>query len=279
MNHICVRSFGIVLLAVVAWTNPLAAQDFEEDGNSRFILTLNEGLVNSLKTMGTLQSPTIADNAIGKINAIEIGFQGAQSDGAVEVNINPIISGNALQIELPDAFIEQIQNQAIRVNVPTGSQFSKVFLSYKRPANQQPSLNTENLQPMASANSNGMVLPPAEIFVQHFVKLSDSGALKGQMDLTETIQFETKFGEVDIALGQIAGIRFHIDGADGAIVVLKNGDSITGVPNAESFELTTDWGRAELDPVFIESITTSPNAQFRQSNEPGFGPRWQLIGN
>lgn len=257
------------------------AQSDTKTANSRFVLKLNDNHVASLKSLGTIQSRELESEIVGKISAIQLQFSGASTDQAVITEANVSVTGNACQIQLNDAVIDLARQQPIRINVPIGSVFSRVFLKYpvssrKPPASTTPALNSQgsagmNTNNAGNANNNG--------FFQHYVKLAENKTLGGQMDLSESIKFNTKFGEIDVSVGQIRGIRFHIDGDDSALVVLNNGDSITGVPLADSFTLNTDWGRAELDAVFIESITTSQNATFRQSNDPGFGPRWQLYGN
>jgi hypothetical protein len=61
--------------------------------------------------------------------------------------------------------------------------------------------------------------------------------------------------------------------------VLNNGDSLTGVPTVPSIQLTTDWGRADIEPEFIQSLTATSGAKFRQQNSD-FGVRWSLdMGN
>lgn len=258
----------------------LVAQDQPSIGNSRFVMTLQDEYVQRLKSSGSLQSPVLAD-AQGKISAVQIQFSGSATQAAVAAPAVATVNGNICQIKLDDSTIDMARTQPIRVEVPAGSMFTKVFLIYDLAA--APAI--DSLDPTTAGSSTSSTAPAASAtgfddisYFQHFVKLSDESAIVGQMELDQELAFETKFGEVKISMGQIAGIRFHIDGEDAAMVVLKNGDSITGTPVSESFEMNTDWGRAEFDPVFVEAITTSANAQFRQTNDPGFGPRWQLNG-
>lgn len=250
----------------------LVAQDQPAAGNSRFVMTLQDEYIQRLKSSGNLQS-TVRTEAQGKISAVQLQFSGSATQAATSVPVEANVNGNICQIKLDDATIEMARTQPIRIEVPAGSTFSRVFLVYDAPATIPPMESRPETQtPMVASISNDDIS-----FYQHYVKLSDDSTLIGQMSLDQDLSFSTKFGKVDISMGQIAGIRFHIDGADSAIVVLKNGDSITGTPASDSFEMNTDWGRAEFDPVFVESITTNPNAQFQQSNDPGFGARWRLL--
>ena len=268
------KNFLMMMLASLLLVPDSALAQNETTGNSRFVMTLQDSFVQRLKSSGNLQSP-VRNDAQGKISAVQIQFSGTATQPAATIEIVPSVNGNVCQIRLDDAIIELAKAQPIRINVPVGSIFSKVFLVYDAPAqvNSLDGDSASNSPPPAPADATDDI-----VFYQHFIKLSDNETITGQMDLDQEIKFDTKFGEVDISVGQIAGIRFHIDGADAAMVVLKNGDSITGTPSSENFELNTDWGRAEFDPVFVESITTSQNARFQQTNDPEFGPRWQLIG-
>lgn len=239
--------------------------------NSRFVMTLNENLVSNLKSLGSLNS-SLPQSAIGKIAAVHMQFAGASTEAASQAIAPVSVSSNVCRISLDDDIIEQARRNPIRIDLPADSQFASVFLEYVKPQSD----TTEALQvnaPAASESSNTAVA------LQHFVKMSGtSKPMAGILELADSMKFETKFGDVDIALAQISGIRFHIDGDDAAVVVLNNGDTITGVTKSDSFILNTDWGRAEFDPVFVESITTSPNARFQQSTNPAFGARWELKG-
>ena len=76
-------------------------------------------------------------------------------------------------------------------------------------------------------------------------------------------------------MDQVAGIKFHTDSDDSAVVILNNGDSITGVPTIPAIQLKTDWGQADIEPSKIDSLTTTANATFTQGNSD-FGSRWNL---
>ena len=100
--------------------------------------------------------------------------------------------------------------------------------------------------------------------------------MEGKMEITDKLMFETKFGSVGIGVEQIKGIRFHADGDDAAIIVLRNGDTITGVPKLDNVNITTEWGRAEIETKFIESVVITPNARFQLNSNAG-GPGWILL--
>ncbi len=257
--------------------NSFCSGQDEPAGSSRFVLNLNDSNVASLKSLGMIQSNELGPDMVGNIAAIQLQFSGSVTDQAVIVDTQVSLDGNACEVVLTDAIIDTARKQPIRIQIPNGTAFSRVFIKYEVKSND------ENAPPVPALNSQGsasrQVPMSNDAAAKHFVKLStENQTIAGQMDLSDSIKFDTKFGAIDISLGQIRGIRFHVDGEDAAMVVLKNGDTITGVPKVDAFTLQTSWGRAELDVVFVEAITTSATASFTQTNDPGFGPRWQLFG-
>lgn len=266
------KSLMIVLsLILLPSGNGIFAQSNDTaESNSRYVLTLNDQHIESLKALGSVQSREIGEEVQGKIAVVQVQFSGSPTDQAVMAPAPIVVQGNACLIELNDSLIELARQQPIRISVPGNSTFARVFLRYSNPdaALESPSAETESALGLGS-----QVTADA-----HYVTLAGNERLSGQFDLAEPVKLATKFGEIEIAMGQISGIRFHVDGDDSAVVVLNNGDSITGVPQINSFELNTGWGRAELEAVYIESVTTSPTSIFQQDNTSGNGPRWQLIG-
>lgn len=265
------KSLLILSLVLLHSGNQIFAQSDTRESNSRYVLTLNDRHVESLRSLGSVQSRELDADVQGEIAVIQIQFSESATDQAVIAEAETDVQGNACQILLNDSLIELARQQPIRINVPANSTFGRVFLRYE---NQTVPPTDPNSAPQSIPDITGGL----DLFAGHYVTLAGNQTLSGQIDLSNTIKFDTKFGEIDISIGQIEGLRFHVDGEDSAIIVLKNGDSITGKPQFNAIELTTDWGRAELETVFVESITTSSQAIFQQ-NSSGVGPRWQLIGN
>lgn len=257
------------VLAIQGTTN--AQTDQPANQNSRFVMTLNEDLVTNLKSIGSLSS-SLPQTAVGKIAAVHMQFAGTSTDVASQASAPISVSNNVCRISLDDAILEKTRQNPIRIDLPTNSQFASVLLEYTKPQMQdsEEMSSDSDLAPQQPAQSTAITM-------QHFVKMSGTARpMAGILELANTMKFETKFGDVDIALAQIAGIRFHIDGDDAAVVVMNNGDTVTGIMKSDSFILNTDWGRAEFEPAFVESITTSPTARFEQSSDPSFGARWTL---
>ena len=99
--------------------------------------------------------------------------------------------------------------------------------------------------------------------------------MAGGIDGFDRFEIATKFGKVSVPMDQVAGVKFHIDGKDSAVVVMDNGDTVTGVPTIPAVKLKTDWGQADIEPEFMNALTTTSNARFVQENTD-FGLRWQL---
>ena len=100
--------------------------------------------------------------------------------------------------------------------------------------------------------------------------------MQGTVDGFDEFGIDCKFGKVTIPMEHVAGIRFHADEDDNAVVVLTNGDSLTGTPTVAAISLKTSWGQADIEPEFMQSLTTSANATFSRETNPDFGSRWML---
>ena len=105
--------------------------------------------------------------------------------------------------------------------------------------------------------------------------MTDAQVMAGNMEDFDSFSLKTKFGDVTVPMEQVAGIRLKVDKNDSAVIVMTNGDVVTGQPTLPAIELTTDWGKADIEPDFIQSLTTSANSRFYQETGD-FGVRWSL---
>jgi len=234
------------LIFAVAMTTSVFGQD-------RYSLTLNNEFVAKLKEFGSLKSE-VSESARNKIDVIELRYDDtkAQTPIDLEVEVN-VIDGDAI-IVLDEPMIAKIKGQPVRISAEA-TNFSRVLLKYDSPA----------LTRGAMITSDDTV----------FVRLSDVKSIAGELEGLDSISLKTKFGEITIPLKMIAGIQMHVDENDSAVIVLEDGDSITGVPTVPALTLITDWGKAEVLPDAVKSITTTANSKFvRQSTD--FGTRWTL---
>ena len=280
----------IAMMAIPFWSaNDCAAQD-----QTKFILTLNEQLVGNMKSLGSLNS-AVPEDAQGRVAVIELKFETTDlsAESLQSGPVTEVVDG-ACMLDLDDDLLDKAKNNTLRFEVPEGADFSKVFLNYPlstmdddkkmdgdsmSPAESGSSTagsSTNSVIPDPSLNNNQMQSSPMSGSASHYITLSGNRTIDGKMEITGKLSFETKFGDVGIGVDQIKGIRFHVDGDDSAVIVLKNGDTITGIPKLDNVTLNTEWGRAEVETKYIESVVTTPNARFQPNSNLG-GPGWILL--
>ena len=237
----------IALLIAITMTSSTFAQD-------RYSLTLNNEFIYTLKEVGSLKSEVSA-SARDQIGTIVLRFADTMDQTPVELDIDVDIVGTDAVIILDNDLIAKIKGQPVRIPTEQNG-FSRVLLKYDSPA------VVGNAANVVSDNTV-------------FVRLSDVKSLAGELDGIDSISMSCKFGQITIPLDQIAGIQMHTDEKNSAVVVLNNGDVITGVPTIPMLTLMTDWGMAEVMPESIKSITTTANSKFARKNTD-FGTRWIL---
>jgi hypothetical protein len=248
------------LAFVLSFTASAAAQE-----QTRFVLRLTDELVGQLREVGSLASNVEAEFR-EKISLIDIQFGDATGKQAQVMEVDMDVTAGLANVIVDDRLLEQIQKNPIRIQVPADKRnFSRVSLVYARGADED--LATVPVEPIL--NSDG---EPIDMF---YIRLKDARPMAGGIDGFDKFEIQTKFGKVSMPMDQVAGIKFHIDANDSAVVVLENGDTITGVPTIPSVNLTTDWGKADIEPEFMKALTTNPNARFIQESTD-FGTRWQL---
>ena len=244
------------LLVAIACLNLSATANAQDQ--TRFVLKLDNKLVDDFKDYGSLRS-TVPDKFKEKISFVELQFDETKDQQPVEMNWGLLINGNSANIVLDEAAIQSLKAQPVRVAVPADKNtFGEIVLQYDAPAGSTPVLNDTG--------------QPADAF---FIKLKGDGAMSGDIDGFDEFEIATRFGKVSMPMDQVAGIKFHTDSDDSAVVILNNGDSITGVPTIPAIQLKTDWGQADIEPSKIDSLTTTANATFTQGNSD-FGSRWNL---
>ena len=229
--------FSMMIAALV-----LSSSAFAQD---RYSLTLNNDFLEKLQSFGSLKSE-VSESARDKIAYIELRYEESKETTPIELDENVTIQGSDAVIILDDSLIAKIKGQPVRIPV-TENGFARVLLKYDAPA-------------MAST--------PSEIINEDlvFIRLSDVKSLAGELEEMSEIKLTTKFGDITIPMEQIAGIRLHTDEDDSAVVVFTDGDVLTGVPEIPLLNLTTDWGKAEVEAESVQSITTTSNSKFTQQN-------------
>ena len=107
------------------------------------------------------------------------------------------------------------------------------------------------------------------------LKLSQGLEMKGTPVGFDSIKVETMFGEVDIPMHTIAGIRFAQTGDEQSTIVLLNGDAITGSITISDFNFVSDWGKATVNVANLVSIVFRDDLAWSGINTPN-GQRWRL---
>ena len=247
------------LVVCVSMANRANAQD-----QTRFVLKLNDDLVFKLRDVGSLASAVRAEFR-NRISLIEVQF-GEGTGQAENVEVDLEVSNGTANVIMDERLIERIQRGPIRIVVPPAKRaFTRVSLVYARGEGEDiPSRPAEPI-----LNSSGQ---PIDLY---YIRLKDTKSMAGGIDGFDRFEIATKFGKVSVPMDQVAGVKFHIDGKDSAVVVMDNGDTVTGVPTIPAVMLKTDWGQADIEPQFMNALTTTANARFVQENTD-FGLRWQL---
>ncbi len=106
--------------------------------------------------------------------------------------------------------------------------------------------------------------------------------LVGETKITGTLvdstalQMKTSFGEAQIPLTEIAGVRFASGDETSTTVVMLNGDSITGATENKFITVETEWGTAKINGSSLLSMLFVPGLQWESSNGLN-GKRWSLV--
>lgn len=237
----------ITLLIAIAMTSSAIAQD-------RYSLTLSNDFISKLKEFGSLKSE-VSPSARDKIAIIELRFNDTKSEIPVDLEVDVTRDASDAVIVLDEDLIAKIKGQPIRIPVQENG-FSRVLLKYDSPV---------------LMNKSAMIINDNTVFV----RLSDVKSMAGELSDLESIDVVCKFGKINLPLDQIAGIQMHTDAKNSAVIVLNNGDSLTGVPSLPTLTLMTDWGKAEILPDAVQAITTTASSKFIRKNT-NFGTRWTL---
>lgn len=243
----------LLAIACVAMCGTVSAQD-----QTRFLLKLDNDLISSFRSHRSLRSNVPAEFQ-GKISFVELQF--AETKDKEPITLNPVMAifGETANITLTDEMIESVKAQPVRVAVAGDARtFSQIVLLYDTPVATDTTINKTG--------------PGVDMY---FIRLGDNQTMSGTMEGFESFEIKTSFGLVTIPMDQVAGIKFHVDSEDAAVVVLNNGDSITGMPAIPLIKLITDWGQADIEPKAIKALTTNSAAEFTQENND-FGKRWVL---
>ncbi len=136
-------------------------------------------------------------------------------------------------------------------------------------------------EPIAEARPVPSQKPVDEAKPKALRPLTVATELIGNTKITGTLvdatalSMRTNFGEAQLPLSEIAGIRFASGDSNSTTVVMLNGDSITGVTDIKFMTIETEWGTAKINGQSLLSMLFVPGLQWESSNGLS-GKRWTL---
>lgn len=237
------------VLALFGLVSTVSAQD-----NSSYPMVLSANNLDAMVQGRLLTSPVKAEKQ-NTIETVKLSYSETQGNASVELDVDMTYDNGKVNVIVDEKLLAKIKGQPVVFDVAQRP-VTEVVLKYDAPASDPI---------MRAADGKGVV----------FIRLSDTKRMAGKVEGLNEFKLKTSFGEVTVPMSEIAGIKFHTSSDDKAVVILNNGDSLTGIPTVPAVELTTDWGKADIEPEFIQSLTSTSGAKFRQQNTD-FGVRWTL---
>jgi len=236
------------VLVVLGLASAASAQD-----SSNYPLVLKPSNLDALVRGQLLTSPVSAEKQ-NTIRNIIISYEATKNNPSVELNVDMTYNNGKVDVIIDDELLAKIKGQPVVFDV-SQRPVTDIVMKYDAPAGD----------PIMSNAAEGAV----------FIRLSDTKRMAGKVEGLTEFKLKTAIGEINVPMSEVAGIKLHTSSDDKAVVILNNGDSITGIPSLAGVELMTDWGKAEIDPEYIQSITSTSGAKFRQESSD-FGVRWTL---
>lgn len=111
--------------------------------------------------------------------------------------------------------------------------------------------------------------PMIDAGVVFFLDLAQNQKVEGVVVDVQKFKITTGFGDVEVPLDKIDGIRLNAMEDGSAVMAFKNGDVLTGVLHVNDLKLKTSWGFATVNIAYIEQISTTKGAVFSSSTANG----------
>lgn len=103
-----------------------------------------------------------------------------------------------------------------------------------------------------------------------YVKIDEATTIQGQLLQTEGLKFSTSFGEVTLPIEKIEAIKMSGGGDNSAVVAFVNGDMVTGKLDIDELHLKTSWGKAYVNAISIDMISSSQFGSFYNDSNGGW---------
>lgn len=240
----------LAILLVTGLVASVSAQD-----NTSYPLVLSGSNLDAMVQGRLLTSPVKVEKQ-NLIQTVVVSYSATKSNPSVELLVDSTYINGKVEVMVDDDLLAKIKGQPVIFEV-NQRPVTEVVLKYDAPLTSDPLMNADV--------GEGAI----------FVRLSDSKRMAGQVDGFKEFKLATAIGDITIPMDKVSGIKMHTTADDKAVVIFNNGDSMTGIPSISEVELVTDWGKAEIEPEFIESITFTAGAKFRKQTTD-FGERWSL---
>ncbi len=150
-------------------------------------------------------------------------------------------------------------------------------------------MRKRNIQFVAFFLLLGMIVAPS-LLAQEAEASSDNQTvvsstmkvqLRGDLELSgtpidlDTVKVNSLFGEANLPLHTIAGVRFAQGANEQTTIVLQNGDVLTGELGIENLKFASEWGEATVNIPHIRSIVFRSDLVWTSVSSAD-GTRWRL---
>lgn len=241
--------FSAALLVVFGFVSAISAQD-----NRSYPLVLSTSNLDAM-VQGRLLTSPVKPEKQNLIQNVVVSYEATKNNPPVELNVDMTYNNGKVDVIVDDNLLSRIKGQPVVFEI-SQRPVTEVVLKYDAPPASDP---------IMGGGGDGAL----------FIRLSDTKRMAGKIEGLKEFKLKTAIGEITVPMSEVAGVKFHTTADDKAVVILNNGDSITGIPSLAGVELITDWGKADIDPEYIQSMTSTSGARFRQENSD-FGTRWTL---
>lgn len=130
------------------------------------------------------------------------------------------------------------------------------------------------------ATATAVAVPAANVskVSQLTVSVDLIGGTKIVGTLTDVAQLpiKTAFGEANVPMSEVAGVKMASAEDPSTTVIMKNGDSITGATDLKLVTVETEWGTAKINGSNITSLLLLPDLKWNATMGLN-GKRWSLV--
>ena len=110
--------------------------------------------------------------------------------------------------------------------------------------------------------------------VNFFIDLAQNQKIEGIAVDIQKRKVTTGFGDAEVPLDKIDGIRLNAMDDGTAVLAFKNGDILTGVLHLNDLKIKTGWGFGTINLAYIDQISVTKGATFTSSTSPNGKRTW-----